>query len=109
MFHLRARGFVARAVLGTEPLDYEQGRYTATVREIKLLASAVPLAFVRKHHPSWKWSSYPKKYTTIDGPIENRLEELLNIHQSSFTEPLTEGGSKSAWGTVYERNPIARQ
>ncbi|MCX6631360.1 MAG: HNH endonuclease [Candidatus Solibacter sp.] len=109
LFHLPGRGFAARGVIGCEPREFRSGRYTATVREIVLLASAVPLAFVREHHPAWKWPTYPRSYTTIDGSIEKRLEELLTVYQTAFAKPLTEGGPRAASVTVYERNPIARQ
>jgi len=109
LFHLPDRGFAARGVIGNEPRQFGSGQYTATVREIVLLASAVPLAFVRKHHPAWKWPTYARSYTTIDGSIETRLEELLRAYQTAFAEPLAEGAPKQASVTVYERNPIARQ
>ncbi len=109
LFHLPGHGFAARGVIGSKPRQDRPGRYSATVREITLLSSAVPLAFIRRNHPAWKWPSYPRSYATIDGAVEARLDELLGNYQASFAEPLTEGGSKSTSVTVYERNPIARQ
>ncbi len=109
LFHLPGRGFAARGVIESELKQDTPGRYSATIRGIMLLSPAVPLAFVRKHHPGWKWPTYPRSYATIDGAIETRLEELLDSYQSGFAEPLTEGISKSVSVTVYERNPIARQ
>jgi hypothetical protein len=105
LFHLPACGLAARGVIGTEPRDHGQGRYRATVRKIALLAPAVPLAFLRKNHRSWKWPTYPKGYTTIDGRIEARLEELLNRYQKEKLK----GVSKSAPVTRYERNRKAWQ
>lgn len=114
LFHLPARGLAARGVIGAEPRDRGQGsygRYTATVRKIALLDPAAPLAFLRKYHRSWKWPTYPKGYTTIDGRIEARLEELLRskLLRNYSKEPIIEGGSKSVPLTVYERNPTARR
>jgi hypothetical protein len=111
LFHLPGRGFAARGVIGSEPrpLRNRQGRYSAVVREIKLLSSAVPLAFVRKNHPAWEWPTYPRSYATIDGALETRLEEVLDGYQGSFAEPLTEGRARSVSVTMYERNPLARQ
>lgn len=110
LFYLPGYGFAARGVIATEPRKYELGRYVATVRDVVLLASVVPLAFIQKNHPSWKWlNAKMKSYTTIDGTIEARLEELLNEYQSSFAEPLAEGRSKAVSVTVYERNPLTRQ
>src|SRR6266849_3455294 len=80
LFHLPNLGLAARGVIGTEPRDQGQGRYgryTATVRKIALLDPPVSLAFLRKNHPSWKWPNFPKGKTTIKGPIEERLKELL--------------------------------
>ena|SRR5216683_2733191 len=80
LFHLPAQGLAARGVIRTEPRVHGQrryGRYRETIREITLLDPAVPLAFLRENHRSWKWPTYPKGYTTIDGRIEERLEELL--------------------------------
>jgi hypothetical protein len=110
LFYLPGHGFAARGLIATEPREYELGRYGADVRAVVLLAFAVPLAFVHKNHPSWKWlNAKMKSYTTIDGAIEERLEELLNEYQTSFTEPLTEGTSKAVSVTVFERNALARQ
>lgn len=74
LFHLPGLSFAAHGVIVAEPRQYQAGSYRSTVRDITLLASAVPLAFVRKNHPSWKWPTYPRSYTTIDGSIETRLE-----------------------------------
>jgi hypothetical protein len=109
LFHLPSLGFAARGVIASEPEQDEPGRYGASVLAVTLLSSAVPLAFVRKNHPAWKWPTYPRSYATIDGATETRLEELLESYQASFAEPLIEGAAKSVSVTVYERNPIARQ
>jgi hypothetical protein len=91
IFYLPSYGFVGRCVIAGEPRESELGRYVANVRDIALLASVVPLAFVKKHHPSWKWLNQKmKSYTTIDGTIQARLEVLLNEYQATFAEPLTE-------------------
>lgn len=109
LFHLPGHGFAARGVIGSEPRQSKPGRYSAAVRDIALLASAVPLAFIRKNHPRWGWPTYPRSYTTIDGTIETRLEELLDGFQASVAEPITEGTPKTNSITTYERNPVARQ
>ena len=110
LFYLPGYGFAARGVIATEPLEYELGKYGANVRDVVVLASVVPLAFIHKNHPSWSWlNAKMKSYTTIDGAIETRLEELLGGYQVSFAEPLTEGTAKTSSITVYERKPIARQ
>jgi len=61
LLHLPSRGFAARGVIGSEPEQHEPGRYGASVRAVTLLSSAVPLAFVRKNHPAWKWPTYPSR------------------------------------------------
>jgi hypothetical protein len=108
-FHLPSLGFAARGVIESEPRQDTPGRYSATVHEIALLASAVPLAFIRENHQAWKWPTYPRSYATIDGAIEKRLDELLDNYQASFAGPLTEGASKSVAVVTYERSPVARQ
>lgn len=112
LFYFPSHGFTARGMIVTEPREYEIGRYGANVRDVLLLASVVPLAFIHKNYPSWKWlNAKMKSYTTIDGKIEARLEELINQYQTSFAEPLplTEGTSKSVAVIKYERSPVARQ
>src|SRR6266852_5445113 len=60
LMHLPARGFAASAVVATEPQKTRRrGKYGATIRVIALLTPAVPLAFIRKNHPTWKWPTYP--------------------------------------------------
>jgi hypothetical protein len=109
LFHLPSLGFAARGVIASEPEQDEPGRYGASVNAVTLLGSAVPLAFIRKNHPAWKWPTYPRSYTTIDGDTEARLEELLDSYQAGLAEPLVEGAAKSVLVTTYERNPLARQ
>jgi hypothetical protein len=109
LFHLPPHGFAARGVIASEPHQNKPGQYTAEVGEVVFLASFVPLAFVRKNHPSWKWPTYPRSYATIEGDIESRLEKLLNEYQASFAEPIIEGTPKTVSITLYERNPLARQ
>ncbi len=109
LFHLPRRGFAARGIIASEPRERKRGRYEGDIRGVTLLPSAVPLAFIRENHPAWKWPTYPRSYTTIDGDTEARLEQLLEGYQVSFMEPLNEGTGKTVSVTVYERNPLARQ
>ncbi len=109
LIHLPDRGLAARGVIRAEPKKAWPGRYGADVGEIVLLNPPVPLAYLRENHPSWKWLTYPRSYTTIDGQIETRLEELIEGYSPKSLPPETEGGSKSVLLTVYERNPKARR
>lgn len=110
LIYLWGFGFAARCIIASEPHEYKHGKYDANICEIAPLAAAVPLAFIQKNHPSWKWlSAYTKSYTTIDGPIEARLSDVLESYQASFAEPLTEGAFKSVSVTAYERNALARR
>jgi len=110
LIYLWGLGFATRGVIASEPRKNEDGKYEANVGNVAPLASAVPLAFVQKNHSTWPWlNAYTKSYTTIDGAIEARLEEVLSEYQVSFTEPLTEGTPKAVSITLYERNPLARQ
>ena len=108
LFHLPARGLAARGTVATEPRERTSGRYEADISGVTLLPSSIPLAFIRVNHAAWKWPTYPRSYTTIDGPIEERLEQLLQSYQVSFAEPLNEGAAKTISVTVHERNPLAR-
>jgi hypothetical protein len=117
LFHVPVHGFAARGVVGSEPQQltlplksrrYRISRWRASVRDLTILSAFVPLAFVRQNHPSWKWPTYPRNYTTVDGKIEARLEHLLSGYQVSIL-PFTEGAASSALVTNYERNPVARQ
>jgi len=112
LFYLpKPHGFVARGSVDSEaqPNTHRTGRYTAMVGDIQLLASSVPLAFIRDNHKTWKWPTYPRGYATIDGATEKRLNELLDGYQDTVAEPLTEGTPKTGSVTTYERNPVARQ
>ena len=110
LIYLWGFGFAARCIIASEPHKYKHGKYDAKICEIAPLAAAVPSAFIQKNHPSWKWlSAYTKSYTTIDGPIEARLSDVLESYQASFAEPLTEGAFKSVSVTAYERNALAHR
>jgi hypothetical protein len=110
LLHLPGRGFAASAVIASEPLEYEPRWYNAKIGEIALLASPVPVAFIEKNHPSWKWpKAFKMKFTTIDGAIQERLELLLHEYQVAFEDPLIEGDPKAGSVTLYERSPNARQ
>ena len=92
LLHLPDLGLAARGVIGTEPEDrgqgYGYGRYTATVRKIALLDRPLSLAFLRKNHPSWRWPYGHLGRTTIDGPIEARLKELLTGYLNGVPPPV---------------------
>ena len=48
LFYLPRHGFVAYGEIASQPRNFEHRRYTAKIRAVKLLASAVPLEFVKK-------------------------------------------------------------
>jgi HNH endonuclease len=107
LFHLPQRGFVARGLIDSQPKSKNRtlGRYVAGVRSISLLPASVPLTFIGKHHTEWEWPSFPRSYTSVEGSIESRLDELLEGYQGS----LIEGSVTSTWVTSYERNSTARR
>lgn len=109
LIHLPRKGFTARALIGSNPKRFRAGGYEADLKDIALLPTSVPLAFVRKNHPTWKWPTYPRGFTTIDGAIEQHLIELLDKYQDSPEEPIIEGQAKTVAVRVYERDPVARQ
>jgi HNH endonuclease len=118
LFHLPQQGFIARGTIASKPGAVSRNsltRYSADVGNIQPLPVFVPLAFVADNHREWKWSTYPRTYTTVYGAIESRLNELLDGYQSSIVDdqlsisPLREGAPASVTITTYERNPIARR
>jgi len=110
LLHFPGQGFVARGEIGSRLKSESMGRYSSMVKEIVLLAAPVPLDFVRERHSTWKWPTYPRSYTTIDGDTERRLNALLDSYESSFAEPRTEGGTpRRVLTTKWERDPIARR
>ena len=110
LFYLHGSGFAARGIVSSAPRHAAEREYRSDIREISPLSSIVPIGFVLTNFPEWEWpKSFSKTRTTIDGSIEQRLNELLENYQVSFAEPLTEGASKTVSVTVYERNPLARQ
>ena len=80
VFVLPERGFSAFGVIMSPPVPDDElvGWYRASVGDIRLLPRPVPVPFIREHHPEWKWATYPRSYTTIDGAIESRLRQLLD-------------------------------
>lgn len=109
LIHLPNRGLAARGVIGAEPSKAHPGRYRAPLVDIALLYPPVPLAYLIENHPSWKWPTYPRSYTTINGQLETRLRQLIKAYAPKLPPRATEGTSKSVLLTVYERNPKARR
>jgi hypothetical protein len=109
LFHLPGIGLAAKGAIATEPRAVE-GRYCAQVHKVEMLLYPAPLTFLRKHHPNWKWLTYPKSYTSIDGEVEVQLEELIKSDLlKRWWEETAEGEPKTVELTRYERNPIARR
>jgi hypothetical protein len=90
MFHLPGLRFVARGVIASEPhaSKSKSGWYDSDVNNLILLSDFVPLAFIRDNHPQWRWPTYARIYTTIDGAIEATLESLVDDYQASITGSL---------------------
>jgi 5-methylcytosine-specific restriction endonuclease McrA len=86
LFHLPSLGFVARGVVGSDPQADGEGRYRATVRDLTSFPP-VPLSFIRKNHKGWKWPTYPRTYTTVDGDNELRLNKLLESYLRASASP----------------------
>src|ERR1700733_999775 len=86
LFHLPSLGFVARGVVGSDPQADGEGRYRATVRDLTSFPP-VPLSFIRKNHKGWKWPTYPRTYTTVDGDNELRLNKLLESYLGASASP----------------------
>lgn len=111
LFHLPMHGFVARGAIGSEPQLESKGRFISKVRDISLLPTSVPLAFIRENHRNWKWPTYPRSYTTVDKAVEEKLDELINSYQGALNDPvlLAEGTATSRQTASFERNPLARR
>ncbi len=82
----RAAGLVAFAQIASVPQGTTFGRrpaYEAQVANVDLLAVPVPLAHVAAQLPHWRWTIYPRSYTTIRDPGRvAELEALVEAHQS---------------------------
>jgi hypothetical protein len=107
LFYLPRYGFVARGEIASTPKRARARRYEGDVRNLTALRDFVPLSFVRDRHKKWKWPTYPRSYTIIDGAIESRLEALLSQYREHAR--LTEGAVKRALVNKYERNSVARR
>jgi hypothetical protein len=95
LLYLPGMGLAAHGVVRSETRVRRQagyGRYTAMVGEIKLPSSPLSLDFLRQKHPDWKWPFHPQSFTTIEGPIEDRLEKLLKSRSTTTngSEAITE-------------------
>jgi len=83
IFHHGA-GFVATAEIMTSPkraMFRNQKRYKADIQANNI--SPVAFTTIIKKVPNWKWTNYPKGYTTIEGDIEKRVWDLIGNQGSS--------------------------
>ena len=92
--------------IASEPKREEPGRYVGIVGSVTALPIFVPLRYVREHHTTWKWPTYPRHLTIIDGRIESRLGTLLEGYRDHAR--LMEGAVSSVLVNVHERNSVAR-
>jgi hypothetical protein len=107
LFYLPKHGFVAHGEIASESEHQRPGIYHAIVRRVTELPTFVPLRYVREHHRTWKWATYPRSYTIIEGRTESRLDTLLELYRDHAT--LMEGIVSSVLVNKYERNPVARR
>ena len=88
LFHQGA-GFVATAEIMTSPkrsMFRNQIRYKADIQAKNI--SPVAFATIIKKVPNWKWTNYPRGYTTIEGDIEKRVWDLIgNQHSDKQRSP----------------------
>lgn len=77
--------FVAEASLLSDPAADVQrpGWYLADVGEIRSFQPAVPISYFKSHEPSWKWPTYPRSYTSIEGRVERRVRDLIVRYESA--------------------------
>lgn len=76
-----AGSFVGHAVVATTPraAQWTPGKvaYRADLRDICTLAHPVALDTIRTALPQWKWTTYPRAYTTVSGRLERSVRRLL--------------------------------
>jgi len=64
----------SNAVRNDEPPS--KGRYTAQLSRIVALEDPVSHEELCEEFPQWKWPTYPRTYTSVDGPLADRLAQL---------------------------------
>ena len=87
-----------------------KGRYTAQLFRIVALADPVSHEELCEEFPQWKWPTYPRTYTSVDGPLADHLAQLCGDR----TVPglfdideyvVTEGSQNIRRHLVRERDP----
>ena len=115
-------GFLGRGEIMSEPEATVFGRrrtYEAAVGRIALFESPVSLDAVAERFPAWKWTTYPRSFTTPQPGVADELLDFLRTRegQEAFTLPdevpsgptYTEGSVQRIMVNRYERDPRARE
>ena len=115
-------GFLGRGEIMSKPVATVFGRrqtYKADVGNIALFESSVPLGAVAEQFPAWKWTTYPRSFTTPKPGVADELLDFLRTRASQADVSLPEEvppGSSYIEGSVqpilvnrYERDSRARE
>lgn len=87
-----------------------KGRYTAQLFKIVALDDPVSHEELCEVFPHWKWPTYPRMYTSVDGPLAERFSQLCGDRTASALFDVdeymaTEGAQHIRRHLVRERDP----
>jgi 5-methylcytosine-specific restriction enzyme A len=119
VFHVEENGLYATGIVLSVPKKSRTriNRYRARVGQIALLNSPLPIVLLKRQIPSFKWSNYPRGYTSPSPEIVSQLRALLSKrgYWPSFpdvdgSESVIEGRPKLRVHFVKERSSnLSRQ
>jgi hypothetical protein len=76
LIYVHGKGIVASAEVQTSPRpsqNREAGWYEAELGKVRWLKRVLTLEELQKQIPKWKWTAYPRGYTTPSPEIEEKL------------------------------------
>ena len=89
-------------------------RYFADITHLQPLKNTVALGAFTRRFPEWGYPRYPRTYTTISGPLADKVGRLLARYEkrNGIARPILplfrEGRKRVITLTSYERNKAAR-
>jgi len=93
-----------------------KGRYGGDVGGFSVLRYFVPLQYIKAEMPEFGWAKYPRSYTTLDDPVANQFESMLEAYEddsgdleADSVEPAIEGARHRVFVNLYERSRRARE
>lgn len=117
LFYVKADGIVASGTVASkpEPSEVWNRRYAATITDIRLLSTSIPLSTILAEMPDFGWARYPRSYVTLTDIHSSQMTGLIDAMDTLYRDfeqehqEYNEGSTRLVLVNTYERSGNARR